>query len=79
VVAERYLLARGRPDLARAETGVRAAIEAADELADWLQDLVEVQAEPPSAEQGKSLLGVLGALVHYEHVRPVPPEATRKN
>lgn len=78
-VAETYLSARGQPDLTRAETGVRAAIEAADELAGWLQDLVEVQAEPPSAEQGKSLLGVVGALVHYEDVRPAPHEVTRRN
>jgi hypothetical protein len=79
VVAETYLSARGQPDLAKTEKDVRVAIEAADGLAGWLQDMVEVQSEPPSAEQGKSLLGVLGAWLQYEHVRSAPADAKRKN
>lgn len=63
-----YESARGRPDLTRVPEDVREAIEAADELADWLRDFIKVQVEP-TTEQWKSFMGVWGALVHYEGAR----------
>lgn len=43
-------------------------IEAADELANWLADLVDVQGES-STEEWKSVLGVQGAVLNYQEKR----------
>jgi hypothetical protein len=54
VVAETYLSARGQPDLAKAEKDVRVAIEAADELAGWLQDMVECNPSRRQRSRGRA-------------------------
>lgn len=46
----------------------RVTIEAADELANWLADLVDVQGES-STEEWKSVLGVQGAVLNYQEKR----------
>jgi hypothetical protein len=71
-VLEPYRSARERFDLLHLPKKVALALEAADELADWLQDFIEVQAESET-EQGKSFMGVWGALVYYEEARSGVP------
>jgi hypothetical protein len=67
-VIEPYRTIRDGSKLALIPKDVGAALEAADELSDWLQDFMDVQVEP-TTEQVKSLMGVMGALQHYEKVR----------
>jgi len=58
-----------RPTIeATLQSTTRVTIDAADELANWLADLVDVQRES-SAEQWKSLLGVQGAVLNYKEKR----------
>jgi hypothetical protein len=45
-----------------------AVVEAADEVAEWVADLVDAESESP-AKQSKSLLGLLSLIQHYEEVR----------
>ena len=66
-VVEKYFAERAAVESAVPVTQ-RDAIDAADELANWLADLADVQAES-SSEEWKSLLGVQGAVLYYNDKR----------